>query len=367
MPFQVIDRYILFQCVKAWLGVSLVLLVLTLGVGFADFIAEAAAGNLPVSLVFTIAGFSLVQNLSIILPVSLLLAIMITIGRLCSDHEMAALSAGGVGLLRLYRPIMFLAFVLAVFSAWISLFVAPGAVRSIKTIQSVSSAALMQIVEAGQFTEIKDGNVVFYAGSINKNTGRMQNIFVRIRQRQNDKVQGAVVITAKTAIQNRNSDAGFRTLVLLDGRRYEGVPGQADYRVTKFAEYGLRLRASQATTQVDDIAATSTTTLLGRDSAAAIAELQSRISTPLSLLILALLAVPLGYLSPRSGRYGKLILGIVIYVAYANALRLGEVWVVQSVVPKYVGLWWVHGAVLALALVLIGRWQGWWRRGVKTT
>lgn len=361
MHSLVIDRYLFFECVKAWLGVSLVLLVLTLGIGFARFVAEAAAGNIPVETVFTIASFSLIENLSIILPVSLLLAIMLTVGRLCSGNEMAALIAGGVGLGRLYRPFGLFAILLAALSAWVSLYIAPQAVRSMKKIENVGSAALMQVIEPGQFTVIDGGNLVFYAGSVNKETGRMSNIFVRIRGRETSG-PGTVVITAETALQKRDPEAGVRTLVLLDGWRYQGVPGQAAFRVTHFAEYGVHIEAPKAAVKVDDIEARPTSVLLGRDDPAAIAELQRRLSSPLMLLILALLAVPLAYIPPRSGRYGKIMLGIVIYVAYANALRLAEVWIKQQIVPPVIGLWWVHALVLALAIALIGRWEGWWRR-----
>lgn len=364
MSLLVVDRYIFVECVKAWLGVTVVLLVLTLGIGFAQFVAEAAAGNIPVGTVFTIASFSLIENLGIILPVSLMLAIMLTVGGLCSRNEMAALIAGGVGLGRLYRPFGLFAILLVAVAGWVSLYVAPTAVRSIKQIENVSSVALMQVIEAGQFTVLDGGNLVFYAGAVDTDTGHMSDIFVRIRGRGDDR-RGTVVVTAQTAVQERDPESGVRTLVLRDGWRYQGIPGQANFRVTRFAEYGVRIQAPTGSAQVDDIAATPTMALLGRDDPAALAELQRRLSAPLMLLILTLLAVPLGYVSPRSGRYGKLVLGILIYVAYANALRLAEVWIKQSVVPPVVGMWWVHAIVLGLAIALIGRWEGWWRRNTR--
>lgn len=365
MHLPVVDRYIFVECVKAWLGVVAVLLVLTLGVGFARFVADAAAGNLPAETVLTIASFSLVENLSIILPVSLLLAIMLTVGRLCTANEIAAMIAGGVGLGRLYRPFALFAFVLVGISGWISIYVAPNAVRSIHQIENLNSAALMQVIEAGRFTVIDNGNVVFYAGAVDSESGRMSDVFVRIRPTSEQRRRGPVVVTAKTAVQERDADSGVRTLVLHDGWRYEGVPGQFNFRVTKFAEYGLRVQAPTGAVKVSEIAAKPTTKLIGRTDPKAVAELQRRLSAPLSLLLLALLAVPLGYVSPRSGRYGKLILGIGIYVVYANALRLGEVWIAQSVVPAALGLWWVHAVVLGLAIALIGRWEGWWRRTAR--
>lgn len=365
MYLPVVDRYLFVECLKAWLGVVSVLLVLTLGIGFARVVADAAAGSLPVETVLTVASFSLVENLAIILPVSLLLAIMLTVGRLCTGNEMAALIAGGIGLGRLYRSFGLFALILAGIAGWVSLYVAPNAVRSIHQIQNLNGAALMQVIEASRFTVIDAGNVVFYAAAVNKETGRMRDVFVRIRGRSDKGRRGPVVVIAETAVQERDPGSGARTLVLRDGWRYEGVPGEANFRVTGFSEHGLRIQAPKGIAKVSAIAAQPTMELIRREDPAATAELQRRLSAPLSLLLLALLAVPLGYVSPRSGRYGKLVLGVAVYVAYANALRLAEVWVTQSVVPPIVGLWWVHAIVLVLAIVLIGRWEGWWRRKAR--
>lgn len=358
----VIDRYVLRECLKAWLGVVVVLLVLTLGVGFVQVLADAVAGDVPVTAVLTVAALGFVENLRIVLPVSLLLAIMLTVGRLCSDNEMAAMAAGGVGLARLYRPFGLLAIVLAGFSAWLSLFAAPQAARAIAHMEAARSAALMQIIEPGQFTIIDGGTVVFYAGAIDADSGAMYDIFVRVRRAGANGYPGLTVITAARALQERNPASGQRTLVLFDGWRYEGVPGRHDFRITHFAEYGIRLQLGDATTTVDGIETRPSAVLLARDDRAATAELFRRLGAPLMLLVLAVLAVPLGYLPPRSGRYGKLVLGVMVYVAYANVLRLGEVWIQDSRLPVVLGLWWVHGVVLLLALMLLGRREGWVRR-----
>jgi len=85
------------------------------------------------------------------------------------------------------------------------------------------------------------------------------------------------------------------------------------------------------------------------------AELHWRIAAPISTLVLLLLAVPLGYLAPREGRYSKLVWGILTYLAYSNLLSLGQTWLAKGTVPPLVGLWWVHLLFLGLAGFLIWR------------
>ena len=89
--------------------------------------------------------------------------------------------------------------------------------------------------------------------------------------------------------------------------------------------------------------------------------MHSRLAAPLSVLILALLAVPLSHTRPREGRYGKLVLGILAYLAYANLVSFGATWIGKGKMPPQLGLWWVHALVLMVALWLIARRQGWVR------
>lgn len=353
---SIVDRYLFAECAKTWLGVAAVMVVLTLGVGFARFIAEAAAGQIPAAAILTVAGYSVLQNLEIVLPVSVLLAILLTVGRLCRDNEMAALAAGGVGLARLYRPLGLFALLLALLVAWLSLVVAPQAGRSLQQLRAAGAAVMVQSIEAGRFIVLDDGNAVFYAGQVQPD-GTMRDVFIRVDL---EKEGAEAVVTAARADYQVDASSGAQTLVLHQGFRYQGTPGQADYRVTGFAEHGVQVGPGAVDLDYDleDIPSAA---LYARDDAAAVAELRGRLAVPLSLLVLAVLAVPLGQQPPRAGRYSKLVLGILIYVGYANALRLGELWLANGDVPRVLGLWWIHALMLALGAGLIARRLGYFR------
>ncbi len=66
-----------------------------------------------------------------------------------------------------------------------------------------------------------------------------------------------------------------------------------------------------------------------------------------------LLAVPLSRLRPREGRYARLLQAILIYFVYSTFLSAGKVWLARGKIPDYLGLWWVHGAVIVLAYLFI--------------
>ena len=103
---QVIFRYLFGETAKTWLIITSVFVLLTLGIGLSRFIGDAAASQVPVDTVITLAFLSVVGNMEIVMPLSILLAIMLVVGRLCRDNEMAALMAGGAGLGTIYRPFL---------------------------------------------------------------------------------------------------------------------------------------------------------------------------------------------------------------------------------------------------------------------
>jgi lipopolysaccharide export system permease protein len=77
-------------------------------------------------------------------------------------------------------------------------------------------------------------------------------------------------------------------------------------------------------------------------------------SMPLSVLSLLLLAVPLSRSSPRQGRYGRLVIAILLFVIYYNLLGTAKVWVGDGSVPPVIGLWWVPALPVLISAVLLG-------------
>jgi lipopolysaccharide export system permease protein len=143
--------------------------------------------------------------------------------------------------------------------------------------------------------------------------------------------------------------------VLLNGRRYEGVPGMADYQIDNFQSYAIRVepyetKATQPSTKIK-----STIELTREDSLENFAELQWRVSLPISALLLVLLALPLSFFNPRAGRTMHFLLAILIYLTYENFLGVSQSWIAKGVIHPYVGLWWVHGVIMILAGFLFYR------------
>jgi lipopolysaccharide export system permease protein len=351
----VLHRYLLLEGLLSWAGVTTVLLAIMLSTRFARFLADAAAGKLPREFLLNVAGLSSLQYLVILIPVSLLLAILLTLGRMYRDQEIAAMSGCGVGPRTLYRPFVLLAVCLAALTAALSFQIGPWAGRQADALfRDAQRLIRFTPFEAGRFKELAGGRAVFYAAGVGGVDGRVDTVFAWLQDRR-----GTSVITAQRGAQALDPVTGERVLTLEDGFRYAGEPGRADYDVLSFETLTTRVSPPPLPYLSGKRKLRETGELLGSADAEDQAELHWRIAAPLSVLLLALIAVPLAHTSPRAGRYGKLVLGILAYLVYSNLLALGQAWIAKGYVPSAVGLWWVHGLVGVAAAWLIAHRLGW--------
>ena len=348
-----ISRYILRETFIAWLTVTLVLFVSLMSNQFAEILDDAAAGRLPRDAVFVILGLTSLRYITVLTPIGLFLGVMLALARLNRDSEMAALAACGIGPTRLLGPVSVLTIMLSSSVAWLSLVQTPEALRSIEEIKQRAQEELeLGVLESGKFTSPDSGDTIVYAKEV---TGEeIHDVFI---EHQAD--EGVVVILADRGERVHDTETGDLTFVLYDGRRYEGVPGDREFRVVDFAEHGMPIRADEDDEAEELVETKSSVVLLTSSAPEDQAELQWRISSPIMLFVLMLLAVPLSRSRPREGRYARLGVGILIYITYANLLSIARVWVEREEVPQWVGMWWVHLGLGLVGLTLLGRESGW--------
>jgi lipopolysaccharide export system permease protein len=142
--------------------------------------------------------------------------------------------------------------------------------------------------------------------------------------------------------------------VLRDGRRYEGIPGTTRFRVVEFVEHGIPYRLPSLDPSDPTPRAMTMPGLIRAGGIEHIAEIHWRIGVPLATIILAILAVPLSRTQPRAGRYGRIAIGLLVFIIYLNMLSAARAWIEQGAVSPLIGLWWVHGAMLLFAAILLG-------------
>lgn len=353
----ILDRYLFREAGAAWAAVTLILLVIMLSTRFARFLAQAAAGELPRELLFQIAALSSLQYLVILIPVSLLLAIMLALGRLYKDSEIAAMTGCGVGLGRLYRPFLMLGAWLALLTAALAFQVGPWAGRTADyLIKNAARFIQFNPFEEGQFKEVGGGRAVIYTAKVGGD-GRLETVVAQLQESA-----GPSFVTARNGAQVVNTESGERTVVLRDGWRYQGEAGASAFDITRFETLTTHIAPPEFVYFNAKRKIQPTSMLLASTDPQDRAELAWRVAAPISVFVLALLAVPLSHIRPRQGRYGKLIFGILAYLVYSQLMGVGQAWIAKERVPPGFGLWWVHALMLAVALWLIALRQNLLRR-----
>jgi lipopolysaccharide export system permease protein len=220
--------------------------------------------------------------------------------------------------------------------------------------EQAQSGTAFEAVAAGQFNKIGDTDQVFYVEKLSADHTRLHNVFI-----QTHTAEGKLdVFSAQSGYQYVDRKTGARYLVLVDGYRYQGMPGEVDFAIHKYEKSAVRLENVDAAPLRRTHWALPTDDLWRSTRAVDKAELQWRFSMPLATLLLALLAVLLSRTSPRQGRFAKLFIAILIFVTYYNSLGVAMSWVQRGVVPAVVGLWWVHLALLLLVAILAARYWG---------
>jgi len=352
---RTLDRYIFREVAVTCIAVTLVLLVILLSNQLARVLSQAAANDFPREVVFALIALTSAAYLTVIVPIGFYLSIMLGLGRLYHESEMAAVQACGVGPAGLFRPIGLLGLGVAALLVWLSFWAIPNATLRAQQIRvSALREAQFGALEPGRFRTFAAGKIVFYAESVDHNH-ILHNVNVFVDRTEEEDSEGKMEIWVATRAEQRGAGQSEQTFVLYDGRRYEGVAGSGEFRVIQFAEGGIPIRLGELGGPASKAELKTTRELLQSSSPADVAELQWRASTPLLALVLMVLAVPLARLRPRQGRFGRIGIAILVYFIYSQLMAAARTWVESSVVPEFVGIWWVHAIALCVGLWLLVR------------
>ena len=346
-------------------GVFLVLVTIMITTLVIRILGFAANGTVNPKDAFVLIALATLGYMAVLLTVSLFVAVLIVLVRWYKDSEMIVWFASGLSVTNLIRPILQFATPLIIIIALLALFVWPWSNRESTLIsQRFQQRDDVSMVAAGQFKESAKADRVFFIEELDPDKSEVKNIFAA------DSKNGRLSIAVASTGFIQNSEDGEKSIVLNNGRRYEGLPTQPDFRILEFNEYTTKIRSKEALAPPPRDREKSVTELLSTAEPTQInanrAELLWRIGLPLMALGLVLIAIPLAYVNPRLGNYTAMFYAILIYLIYSNLLNLTQNFVSQGKVNVYMGIWPIHVIALLAATVLIRNRINpslkWWRR-----
>lgn len=328
-------------------GTFLVLLGISITTQLVRLLGQAASGMITSTGVVALLGFTLVGYLPILLSVTLFIAVLMTLTRSYRDSEMVVWFSCGQGLDRWIRPVLTFALPLVLTIALLSLLLSPWAVEKAEEFRrQMDSRDDVAQVTPGVFHESRRADRVYLVEEVAGKANLVANVFVSSTQ------HGKLgVMVAQSGFQETAAN-GDRFLVLQNGRRYEGEPGSADYKIFEFGRYAMRIETAESAVRAPTTKTATTWELLQDPTPRNLGELSWRVGLPASALILCLLAIPLSFINPRAGRSMNIVLAILVYMIYSNLLSIMQASITQSRIDVITGMWGVHAIMLLLLLAM---------------
>lgn len=356
---MIIFRYLSKEVYQTCMAISGVLLFVIICNQSILYLTNAATGGLPVTVVFKIVFTQIPLFLTILLPLGFFLAILLAYGRMYVDSEMTVLGACGFSNIRLMNYTLLLSLVIMVIVSFLTFDTDPKVTAQQYRLQATMGVTtIVQTMIPGRFRSLENGNYVLYVGEISRDRKTMEDIFIAKRDKKQAKTPTTApkwdTLIAQWGNYYVDPKTGAEFIVCHDGYYYSGTPGAKDYQIVKFDEMAYWLQ-NKITSIKDKASALPTMTLVRgmHNNLEYAAELQKRISMPLMIPIVTLLALPLCRVRPRQGKYARVVPAILLYILYANTILVAQKWVRTGAIPIELGLWWIHAGMLLIALWLL--------------
>ncbi len=353
---MIISRYLIKEIFSALFSVSFVMLLIFLSNQLIRYLKYAANGKIAASVVMQLMGLEIPYLLVLLLPLGLFLGIIFVYGRLYAENEMRVMQACGMSTRRLLMITstcsVLVGLVVMVLALWVNPYLATEKDKLLK--KSMATENILDVLVPGRFQASSDDNRVVYVENIDKEHKGANNVFIAEQRKnaENANANSWSVLSAAKGYQLRDQVTKDRFVVTTDGYRYEGTPGQMEYKIIQFKKYAVRIIDQVIGSGRQAEEGMSTRQLLDTyQTNKSAAELQWRFSMPLSAILLALLAVPLSHLRPRQSRYAQIFPALLIYIIYINLLFVVRDRIEQATLPSYMGVWMVHGLLISVIVV----------------
>ncbi len=346
---SIVQRYLIFEILKNSAATILILFIILMSNTLGRVLSDVSDGEIPVDALFPVFLGQSIQVLSLLMPFGFFLGVVFAFGRLYKDHELVVLHACGYGYRQLYQVLFLAMFPVFLFTLWCSVWLSAEALQQAKNIvDEKKDVHEFQSLKVGQFNLSKDKESVFFMQSMSADKLQIQDIIITQKSSRSESLE-----TAKAGRHVIDDKSGDLFLEVGPGTRYEGKAGSVNYKIIEFDKHGILLEKNQSKVAALKPQEKYLSQIINSNRLSDRVELYWRISIPVSLLILGMLAVPLSYISPRQGRYGKIGVALLIFILYLNLLGFSKGALERGGMPMWLNFWWVHLVFLLLSLMLL--------------
>tara|TARA_Y100001968_G_scaffold4185_1_gene3699 strand:- start:12565 stop:13737 length:1173 start_codon:yes stop_codon:yes gene_type:complete len=331
-----------FEVLLSTIGVLLIFFFLVVSSRFVGYFEQASEGLIDPSLVFKVVFLRFPDFITLLLPLSFFLGVIITVSRLYSDREIFGYLAGGLSENDLVKYLFPQAMLFFLITLSLSIFLAPYTKELSKEILSLDT-----IQE--QFESVRPKELF----SFNENDG-----FIHVENKENNILDEVIIfiqndeysslIIAENLI---HEDLSSKTnLDFKDGVLYQDIFNQNSSFVSYFGELSVPINNSKNT-----ISGLSLSKLFDFSIKSSKSQTQWNLSIPLTIFVLLIYAVNFSKVEPRQGRFSVLVPSIFIYILYLSLLILARDSFDEGSIASQNYIWYVHLIFLLFAIFLLFR------------
>lgn len=350
-----IAKYIMRNLVAYFCVITFIIGLVVFGNQFVLTVQESIDRGIPFQELMPLISFNMIRDVPVILVLSIFLAVIITISQLYKNSEAIVMNSIGLGDKAFLSVIKPLAIILFLFVLFLTAYAVPWAKQQKSAAEEeTKNASEFSFITEGKFESFKNGDIVFYASeSTSIDVGGVQNmeeIFIYASENGNP-----VIVLASDAKKYIDPKSKSIYLRLRDGVRYQGLPSSENINILNFDSYDIEIVSGEVQKSIatfTEIEEKTTLDLLKQGGLLAIAELQWRLSLPLSILILVVFAVYLGKTSPRGGKGINILIGIFVFMLYNNGLLVAKSSIENGLLSPIIGMWGIH-LIAILFLILL--------------
>lgn len=329
--------YFIRELAVVFLVVFVILLVLSLGGRFTGYLQEAASGRISADGLWYLMWLRIPDFVQLVVPFSLLVSVLLTVGRLHADQEFVVLVMAHVGPVRVVLWIMTFAVPLAALVAYLSLVVSPGA-KSTFIDEMINQKVLSEfdVVIPGEFRTYSDGTRVTYVDDVDRDQKEILGLFLN----ESDGKKKSTVVAEK-ARYHIDRISGTKFMELSTGRRYVGEPGTHRYQLIEFDRLKQRVETGGSSVVGHDPSAMATNQLNFDHPNEAI-EWHWRVALPIVTLMMGYCGLAIAKVRPRTGRFGRVLPGLCVFIVYYVLILLAQKQQLENPSLLILGLWPIH-------------------------
>ncbi|WP_225639261.1 LPS export ABC transporter permease LptF [Candidatus Profftia sp. (ex Adelges kitamiensis)] len=345
---MIITRYLVREILKSQVSILLILLLIFFCQKIIRILGAVVDGEIPINLVLSMLILGVPELAQLILPLSLFLGLLMTLGKLYHESEIVVMYACGLGKGVIIKTAMLLALITGIFASINAFWISPLSSSYLYIVMAEAKAnpGLASMVE-GQFQSSKNGNYVLFIGDVKGK--KFKNIF--LVQFHSKNIQCSSIIVADTGHIERSLD-GFQQVLLDTGTRYEVTMLLQDFRITHFMNYKAIIGHQDVSLNLNNAEQATMRALWHSKENNFRAELHWRITLVFSVFVMALIIITLSGVNPREGLGITPLPAILLYLIFFLLQSSQRSNASKGKIDPFIGVWVINMLYLLLAIIL---------------